>query len=318
MPATLKRAVALAALGLVLVLAVLWLTGGLATLDAQGMAAQRAFRDQLAGALRALRSGEGGAIWGLVALAFGYGVLHAAGPGHGKFLIGGYAVGRELPMTRLAAIAALASLAQATVAVLVVYGGIGLFGVTRDAIGVAGDGWMADLSHVMIACIGSWLIWRGARGLQGLRRAEPHDAHHHHHDHHHDHIGHHHDPAGVACDACGHRHGPTLAEVQAATNWREVAALVAGIAIRPCSGALLLLVLTWQLGLVWAGIAGAYAMGIGTAAVTVTVALLAASARQGATTGLPGLARMRALVPGLELVAGAAIATIAVSLLVRG
>lgn len=344
MPAGLTRALGLAGLVLVTALVLGWASGAFDRLAALGLDWQQDFRSALAGAMRALRSGQDGAVWGLVALAFGYGVLHAAGPGHGKVLIGGYGVARRVALWRLAALAVVSSLAQATVAVALVYGGLGLAGLTRDAVGAAGDGWMVAAGHLAVAGIGLWLVWRGGRGLMTAARAgqgaaaaghaaapQGHDHHshvhhrHHHgdggHHHHHDHAGDHlhdhpaHDPT---CEACGHRHGPTLAEAEAATSWREWAALVAGIAIRPCTGALMLLVLTWQLGLVWTGIIGAYAMGAGTALVTVAVAALAVTAREGALSGLPGLARARAALPVLELAAGAALAAIALSMLAAG
>lgn len=318
MPAGMSRLFGLAGLGLVAALALVWVLGGFDALAAQAVAAQRSFRDALAGALRALRSGQEGALWGLVALGFGYGVLHAAGPGHGKVLIGAYGVARRVALVRLAGLALAASLAQATVAVALVYGGIGLFGATRAAIGAAGDRWMVALGHAMMAGIGGWLVWRGLRGLvagkpgAGTRRQG--------HDqapvHAHAHAPHHAD--AESCAACGHAHGPTLAQAEAATGWREAAALVAAIAVRPCTGALMLLVLTWQLGLVWAGVLGTYAMGLGTAMVTIGAAVLAVTAREGAFASFPALARARAALPLIELLAGAGIAAVALVLLVRG
>ena len=304
MPAGLTRWLGLGALALAAGLLAAWAFGAFDALAAQGLAAQRAFRDDLAGALRALRGGQAGALWGLVALSFGYGVLHAAGPGHGKLLIGGYGAGRRVALVRLVVIAVISSLAQATVAIVLVYGGLGLFGLTRDAIGAVGDGTMMVAGHLMVAAIGLWLVWRS---LRALPRA---------HDHDHDHPQHHHHDG--PCTTCGHRHGPTLDEVQAATSWREGAALVAGIAIRPCTGALMLLVLCWQLGLVWAGIAGAYAMGLGTALITAGVAILSVTAREGAFAGLPGLTRARAALPVLGILAGLLITTAALAMLARG
>lgn len=299
MPTGLTRWLGLGALALAAGLLAAWALGAFDALAAQGLAAQRAFRDDLAGALRALRGGQAGALWGLVALSFGYGVLHAAGPGHGKLLIGGYGAGRRVALVRLVVIAVISSLAQATVAIVLVYGGLGLFGLTRDAIGAAGDGAMMVAGHLMVAAIGLWLVWRSLRALPRT------DAHHHH-------------PHDGPCTTCGHSHGPTLDEVQAASSWREGAALVAGIAIRPCTGALMLLVLCWQLGLVWAGIAGAYAMGLGTALITAGVAILSVTAREGAFAGLPGLTRARAALPVLGILAGVLITAAALAMLARG
>lgn len=328
MPTGLTRAWGLAGLALVIGVGGLWALGGVAALESQAVAAQKGFRDALAVALRALRGGESGALWSLVVLAFGYGVLHAAGPGHGKVLIGGYGVARRVALVRLAGLALVSSLAQATVAVAVVYGGLGLLGTTRDAIGAAGDGWMVALGHAMMAGIGGWLVWRGVAGLRravvGRDDVAQGPAHNHGHAPSHaapGRLGHanaHGHEHSDACETCGHRHAPSLTEAQAATGWREMAALVAGIAIRPCTGALMLLVLTWQLGLVWTGIISAYAMGLGTALVTVAVAVLAVTAREGAFAGFPGLARARSALPLVEIAAGGLIAALALMLLLRG
>jgi ABC-type nickel/cobalt efflux system permease component RcnA len=206
------------------------------------------------------------------------------------------------------ALALVSSLAQATVAVLLVHGGIALFSWTREQVVGTAEDLFLPASHVAVALIGLWLALRGLVGL-GRQGAGP--GHDHGRNGHHGHDHHNHGPH------CTHRHAPSIEEAAAVTSAREALALVAGIAARPCTGALLLLVLTWQMGIAGAGIAGAYAMGLGTAAITVAVAGLAVWAREGLLATLSGGTVARAL-PVLELAAGLAIAGLSLMLLAQG
>lgn len=295
----------------------LWLTGALAPLQQALSAAQRETQDGLAAAVRAVRGGTPGAMAALLALTFGYGVLHAAGPGHGKLLIGGYAVARRVRTGPVIALALGASLAQAAVAVVLVYAAVGVLDWTRDAVVGVSDTVMTPVSHALVALLGLWLVSRSLRrlwrqnqtaarkqripstpqrsGVPDLRAAVAHG--HLHRDHVHD-------------DACNHAHGPTLAEMAEVATGRDAALLIAGVAVRPCSGALFLLIMTWHLGIGAAGIAGVFAMGLGTALVTIGAALLAVWARQGAARGLAGAGVTRAL-PLLELGVGLLILIVA-------
>jgi nickel/cobalt transporter (NicO) family protein len=97
---------------------------------------------------------------------------------------------------------------------------------------------------------------------------------------------------------------------------RDGLALVAGIALRPCSGALFVLILTWQLGIAVAGVVGAFVMGLGTAAVTIAVAVMAVWAREGTLAALPQ-GRVARAVPVLELALGGVIAVAALGLLAQ-
>jgi ABC-type nickel/cobalt efflux system permease component RcnA len=321
-----RRAVMLTGLVLVLALVALWLGGALDGL-ARGLAlVQREAQNQLAAAIRALRRGDPGAVMAFWALCFGYGVLHAAGPGHGKLVIGGYGLARRVPVGRLAGLALASSLAQAAVAVGLVYAVLAVLGLGRVAVEGAAERWVTPFGHAMIAGLGLWLVWRGVRGLrawQGEAAGRPGHDHHHDHDHSHDHEhgddhGHshsHHAHDHVHGPDCGHVHGPTLEQVAEVKGWRDGVALVAGIALRPCSGALFVLILTWQLGVALAGIAGAFIMGLGTALVTGGTAVLSVWAREGALQGLGG-GRIARVMPLVELGVGAVIAVAAIGLLV--
>jgi ABC-type nickel/cobalt efflux system permease component RcnA len=307
-------AVAAALAGLV----ALWVFGGFDAAARWAAEGQRAFQNAMAGGLRAIRAGEPGAVATLLGLCFAYGFFHAVGPGHGKILIGGYGLGRRVPAGRLVALALASSLAQAATAVALVYAGVFLFQWSRERMTAIADEALEPASYAAIAAIGLWLLWRGARGLTRHLRSAPQrastaavpgsaGAHGHAHAH----------PHGGACDSCGHAHGPSVEQAADVRSLRDAVALIAGIAIRPCTGALFVLILTWRMGIEAAGIAGAFAMGLGTATVTVAVALASVSLREGAFVALAGTGGARALGPALELAAGALVALVAGQLLLR-
>ncbi|MCU0829671.1 MAG: hypothetical protein MUE52_20395 [Tabrizicola sp.] len=319
------RVVTLAALGVLALGAVLWVTGLLDAASLWLAEMQRVAQERLAGAIRSLRGGEPGALAAFWALCLGYGLLHAAGPGHGKLVIGGYGVARQVPLGRLTLLALASSLAQAAVAVGLVYALVAVLGLARGAVEGAADRWVTPAGHVMIVGLGLWLVWRGAGGLRrvagrwqrteaavqdkGHQHGAGSDPHHHHH-HHHEHHDH-----GADC-GCGHAHGPSLEEVDRVQGFRDGLVLVLGIALRPCTGALFVLILTWQLGIAMAGVVGAFVMGLGVALVTMATAVLAVWARDGAMGSL-SRGRMAVALPLVEITVGGVLAVAALSLLLR-
>jgi len=283
----------------------LWGLGGAQDVARWAAEGQREVQGAMAGYLRALRAGEPGALTGLWGLCFAYGFLHAAGPGHGKLLIGGYGLGTGVPVLRLSGLALAGSLAQAATAVVLVYAGVLALDLTREAMVGLADRIMAPVSYGAIAAVGLWLIWRGLRRFRAMRgRSEAHA-----------HTG---GTGGTdgACGTCGHRHGPTAVEAAQVHTPREALALIAAVAIRPCTGALFLLILTWRMGIDMAGIIGAFVMGLGTASVTVTVAIAAVTMRAGLLGRLTaGDGAVPRALPLLEAAIGGLIAAVALHLL---
>lgn len=308
----------IAALGVVGLAAWLWGFGGAGDVARWAADGQREVQQGMAGYLRRLRAGEWAALSGLWGLCFAYGFFHAAGPGHGKLLIGGYGLGAQVPVLRLSGLALASSLAQAGTAVALVYAGVFMLGLTRQAMVGVADQIMAPASYGAIALVGLWLVWRGLRRWRAMRRADRRHDHHGHgrgQDHDDDHTHHHH--TGGLCDTCGHRHGPTAEEAAQVHSLGAALALVAAVAIRPCTGAILLLILTWRMGLDMAGIVGAFVMGLGTASVTVAVAVAAVTLRKGLLARLAGgeggAARM--MLPLIEIAAGLMVALLAFELM---
>ncbi|MFP7570240.1 nickel/cobalt transporter [Marivita sp. S2033] len=288
-------------LAAVLVLALaLWLWGfdGASVLERWAADGQRVAQTGMARGLRALRAGQPGALATLVAVCFGYGFFHAVGPGHGKLLIGGYGVANRVNLMRLSALAVLSSLAQAGTAIALVYGGVWLFGLGRTALVGAAEHWFAPISYAAIGAIGLWLALRGGTRLWRNRNAQGHA------------------PPDI-CQSCGHAHGPTPEQAQEVHTIRDAALLIGAIAIRPCTGALFLLILSVRMDIHLAGILGALAMGLGTATVTLAAAVASVTLREGALARLangPQSLRMMGLI---EAATGLIIAVLAAQFLIR-
>lgn len=274
---------------LIIVAVLLWAGGAGDALQGWAIAKQEAFRGTLAAALRALRAGQPGAVLALVSTAFAYGLAHAAGPGHGKVLLGGYGLTGRAGAMSLIGLSLAASLAQATTAVFLVYGGILALGWGRERITSLAEGRLEQISYTSIALLGLWIGWRGFRHLQGMNSARGSQEHGEGHGNH--------------CHAgCDHRHGPSIDDINAVGGLRDALMLIGSIAIRPCTGAIFLLILCWQLGLDAAGIAAAYAMGIGTALVTIMIVLAAQGAR--GTFAIILANRTGRFLPAVEIIAG--------------
>ena len=257
---------------------------------------QRAFQSEMAAAVRVIKSGAPGG-WAALLLAAGaYGVVHAAGPGHGKYLIGGVGLGSAVPASRMIALAVASSLAQAIWAVVLVYGGFWLLQLSADNMTVLAEQWLAPASYLSIAVVGIVVALRGLRIIISRKSEVP-------------------DHAGHGGDGCGHAHGPDPDQVASLQTFREAVALVASIAIRPCTGAIFLLVIAWQLDIKAAGFAATVAMGLGTAILTSAVAISSVALRGMAMFAGGGAGVIGVAAPILQIIAGVMVLWFSLALL---
>ncbi|MEM8570802.1 MAG: hypothetical protein AAGG56_07800 [Pseudomonadota bacterium] len=248
---------------------------------------QQALQGLLANEIAARKAGDPTAFWSLIALCAAYGFLHAAGPGHGKALVAGGAVASGATAKRMALIATAGSLAQSVMAIALVLGGLTLFAATAREVVSTGEGALTTLATAAVTLIGVWICIRGIRALPiGGKVAMAHGGHH---------------------SCCGHAHHPDPEEVDRAQGLRDALVLVAGMAIRPCTGAVMVLVVAWRMGVGAAGAAGVLAMGMGTAAFTCLVALLSVRGRDAALFAIGESSAARYGFPALQILAGAAI-----------
>jgi nickel/cobalt exporter len=275
----------------------LWLfgLGGMDLISHWAALQQREAQTALAAGLRAVRAGEPGAWITLMGVCASYGFFHAAGPGHGKLLIGGYGAAARVTALRLSTLAVISSLAQALTAIMLVGAGALVLGWSRARMTDTAEQVLAPASYGAIAMVGLWLAWRGLRRVRSVRAAAP-------------------VAEDGTCHSCGHAHGPSVDQVAGLTSWRDAVVIVVSVAMRPCTGAVFLLILCFGLGIPLAGIVGAMVMGLGTASVTVLVAILAVGTRRSALAGWSGSGAVRAIAL-IEIVAGAVIAVIATTLL---
>jgi nickel/cobalt exporter len=230
-------------------------------------AQQAAFYREISAAIKAAKA-DGSAAWSLVTISFLYGVFHAAGPGHGKAVIASYMIADNATWKRGALLAAISALVQALVA-------IALVGIAALALGATARQmtsavrWIEIAAYSLIVVFGLYLLWQKGRSLiAAWRRKGAHDhahGHCHDHDHGHDHAHDHH----------GHSHGPEPAELKGRNWFRRglVASVAAGM--RPCSGAILVLVFALAQGIFWSGVAATFAMAVGVAITVTAIALLA-------------------------------------------
>lgn len=239
---------------------------------------QRGFYGAMTASLDALRT-DWTAFWVLGGLSFLYGVFHAAGPGHGKVVISSYMVANETQLRRGVTLSVLSAMLQSVVAVVFVLVAAGLLGMTSIAMGEVAN-WIGIASYGLIVLLGLWLI---ARKIFGWGHGHSHaaeDMAHKAHDHLHGHEHHHHDQDhhDHAHDHGGHVHIVTP-EV-AVGGWREQLGVVLAVGLRPCSGALVVLVFALSQGLLPAGIIAVFLMGAGTAITVAALATLAVTAKE--------------------------------------
>ncbi|MBB3809020.1 nickel/cobalt transporter [Pseudochelatococcus contaminans] len=311
------------------------------------LAIQSGFYARMIAALQGLAN-NAAAFWTLVALSFAYGIFHAAGPGHGKAVISGYLVAdSRRSIGRGLGLALASSLLQAVVAIAIV--GVAMAALNATAATVNATARIIEqVSFLLVALVGLMVLWRKAGRLafliqqpaaprisapvpvsapaptpeaaprtavsglsfkpagtvsSGRFRAEAVEA----------------DAVPEACDdvscraggLCTHVHLLTPAELKRLDSPRDMAMVALSAGLRPCSGAMIVLVFAFAQGMPAAGIAAAFAMAAGTFITVGALASLAVFAKRVAT----GIARpggrtgVRAIAV-LEVLAGAVVAVI--------
>jgi ABC-type nickel/cobalt efflux system permease component RcnA len=224
---------------------------GFSWLLGQMIEVQRSFNRNLAHHLReANDNNDSASLWAALGLAFTYGVVHAAGPGHGKFVVTTYFLSHQRRIWRGFMMGTQIAVMHVISAIIIVLIAHYLAQRFWDA---SGD--MPGLrvaSYACIAAVGFFMLWRAWRERLSGASGHTHDAH------------------------CHHHHGE-------GTN-QGLLSLAVGVA--PCSGAVLLLIFAFANDLVGIGILMTVAIAVGMALTMIGLGLFTIMARHFVTRHL--------------------------------
>ncbi|MBE2898722.1 zinc transporter permease subunit ZevB [Pasteurellaceae bacterium 20609_3] len=240
---------------------------------AQVMRWQRLFNQSISENLHLVRQAPAYAGGYLVLVSFLYGVFHAVGPGHGKFIIASYLSANSMQIKKGIRLTLVASLVQGLVAILMTSIVVVVLTLSSRYFKLT-QVWMERASFAIMVLIGLyWLVMSGKKWLSAVRAKpaaaikavkikrinatapipqasniglkKP--------------LSHSDDGCG-----CGHKHAPNAQELAAASDWKSQLMIILSIGMRPCSGAIFVLFLAYMLDLYPWGMLATMAMAIGT------------------------------------------------------
>jgi len=227
---------------------------------------QREVNQQMSGLLKAVAENPTRAGGSLLAFSFIYGVLHALGPGHGKIVITTWLATHPSKLKSSIGLTLASSLLQGGVAIALVVVVLSLLQLPARQLHMSSF-WLEKGSYALVGVLGQILCWRALKKLRALLQKPKFKTFtpHHVHD---EHCG------------CGHQHLPTHDQLQSGDDWRARLMIVLSMGMRPCSGAIMVLLFSKVIGVFGWGMLSALAMAAGTSLTISSLALLVHSFRQ--------------------------------------
>ncbi|ELW1648279.1 nickel/cobalt transporter [Enterobacter oligotrophicus] len=225
-----------------------------------------------------------GGLW-LLTGAFFYGVLHAIGPGHGKFIVTTYLTTNKESQLAARVVPFLGSLMQGISAILFVF--ILAVGLNLASGDISTSRWYVEkISAVLIGAFGMFIIYQALKSLRPRRMVISAIKPFHQHD---EHCG------------CGH-HGVGLDLTKG--DWKTRLGVILAIGARPCSGAIMILMFSNALGIVTWGIAAVMTMSLGTALSIMGLSLAVRYARERTVTFFGGDSSLNGVLPVAKIIGG--------------
>lgn len=228
----------------------------------------------------------------LVIFSLLYGVLHALGPGHGKVVISTFLATHPSRVRTSIRLTLLASLLQGSVAIVLVTMMLVVLKTSSRQLHLSSF-WLEKGCYLLVIGLGVMIGYRALRSLwltlrpraaPVFRAFQPHT-----------HDG--------QC-GCGHAHLPTPQQMSGNVSWKTQLLVVVSMGLRPCSGAIMMLLFAKVIGVYGWGILSAAVMALGTALTISAIGLLVQQARSVAQRlaqpgAAPGMTRL--LIPVLAL-----------------
>ncbi|MBV6817060.1 nickel/cobalt transporter [Rahnella sp. PD12R] len=228
---------------------------------------QRDLHQELAGLLRQVKENPLQAGMTLAGFSLIYGVVHAIGPGHGKIVITTYLATHPSRLKNSLKLTFASAIVQGLVAILLVSVVLGVLQLSSRQLHQSSF-WMERGSFILVILLGLLLCWRALKRVwqtikslqpapaMRIQSLSPPGAQPHVHD---EHCG------------CGHQHVPSDQQLQAGGDLRTQIAIVLAMGLRPCSGAIMVLLFSKVIGVYSWGVISAITMAIGT---SLTVSLI--------------------------------------------
>ncbi|WP_439287289.1 zinc transporter permease subunit ZevB [Lonepinella sp. BR2357] len=245
---------------------------------------QREFNQLLSDNLHQIKQAPIYAGTSLILVSFGYGVFHALGPGHGKFIMTSYLSLHESKILASMRLAFFSSLMQGVVAIVATSIVVVLLNLSSSYF-KASQLWLERGAYALIFLLGSqWIIQSGKKIWQIQRKPKIlqikpvadnqilksavqnppvflsyiHDEN---------------------C-GCGHQHLPAEDQLSQANSLKSQWLIILSIGMRPCTGAIFILFLSYMLDLYLWGVVATMAMAVGTGMTLSSFALMVQYARK--------------------------------------
>ena len=226
---------------------------------------QRDVNQQMSGLLQAVAANPAQAGGALLLFSFVYGVLHALGPGHGKVVITTWLATHPSKLKSSLGLTFASSLLQGLVAIGLVLVVLSLLALPARQLHMSSF-WLEKGSFLLVGALGLMLCWRAIKTLRVLLRRPTFNAFTPHHVH------------SKHC-GCGHQHLPTAQQLDRGDDWRARLMIILSMGMRPCSGAIMVLLFSKVIGVFGWGMTSALAMAAGTSLTISSLALVVHSFR---------------------------------------